>query len=210
MKTPRRIFIKQLATSLGAACMLGGAAQAQQTPRPSRDSKLMGEAKFVDVEGVRTRYFEGGEGEALILVHGGQWPATASADGWRPIFDHLAARFHVYAFDKLGMGFTDNPERDADYSMDSIIRHAYGFVRAVGIRRAVLVGHSRGALPVARIAVDQPGLVSQLVILDSNTLAPDDPNTPDRADPPPDQKPPTARRFAVRIWRAASPYKRIF
>jgi hypothetical protein len=64
--------------------MLRGAAQAQETPRPSRDAKLMGEAKFVDVAGVRTRYFEGGQGEALVLVHGGQWPATASADGWRP------------------------------------------------------------------------------------------------------------------------------
>jgi 2-hydroxy-6-oxonona-2,4-dienedioate hydrolase len=202
MRTPRRVFIKQLATSLGAAFILRGAAQAQETPRPSRDSKLMGEAKFVDVEGARTRYFEGGQGEALVLVHGGQWPATASADGWRPIFDHLAARFRVYAFDKLGMGFTDNPKRDADYSMDAIIQHAYGFIRAVGIRRAVLVGHSRGALPVARIAVDQPELVSRLVILDSNTLAPDDPNTPERTDPAPDQKPPT--REEIRRGQMAS------
>jgi hypothetical protein len=101
MRKARRVFIKQLAASLGAAFMPRGATQAQERPRPSDDSKLMGEAKFVDVEGVRTRYFEGGQGEDLILVHGGQWPATASADGWRPIFDHLAARFSVYAFDKL-------------------------------------------------------------------------------------------------------------
>ncbi len=122
--------------------MLRGAAQAQETPRPLRDSKLMGEAKFVDVAGVCTRYFEGGQGEALVLVHGGQWPASASADGWRPIFDHLAARFRVYSFDKLGMGLTDNPKRDADYSIDAIIQHAHGFIQAVGIRRAVLVGRT--------------------------------------------------------------------
>jgi 2-hydroxy-6-oxonona-2,4-dienedioate hydrolase len=202
MKTPRRVFVKQLATGLGAAFVLRGAVQAQERPRPSRDSKLMGEAKFVEVEGVWTRYFEGGHGDALVLVHGGQWPAAASADDWRPIFDHLATHFRVYAFDKLGMGFTDNPKRDTDYSMDAIIQHAYGFIQAVGIQHTVLVGHSRGALPVARIAVDHPDLVSHLVILDSNTLAPDDPNTPDRIDPSPDQKPPT--RAEIRRAQMAS------
>ena len=110
-----------------------------------------------------------------MLVHGGQWPSTASADTWAPIFDHLAATFHVYAVDKLGMGFTDNPKTDADFTMDAITDHMFGFIQAVGIRRAVLVGHSRGALPVARIAVDHPEMVSHLVILDSNTLAPPDP-----------------------------------
>src|ERR1700759_4663383 len=85
------------------------------------DSKLMGAGKFVDVDGVRTRYFEAGSGKPLVLIHGGQWPATALADSWNAVFDHLARNFHVYAFDKLGMGFTDNPKNDADYSMDAII-----------------------------------------------------------------------------------------
>ncbi len=31
----------------------------------------MGKVKFVDVDGVRTSYFEGGSGEAMVLVHGG-------------------------------------------------------------------------------------------------------------------------------------------
>ncbi len=181
MRTPRRVFIKQLATSLGAAFILRGAAQAQETPRPSRDSKLMGDAKFVDVEGARTRYFEGGQGEALVLVHGGQWPATASADGWRPIFDHLAARFRVYAFDKLGMGFTDNPKRDADYSMDAIIQHAYGFIRAVGISLFSTV------TPLPQTTRTH---LTELILPRIRSRRP-------------------ARRFAVRIWRAANPYKRI-
>ena len=46
----------------------------------------------------------------MVLIHGGQWPATSSADGWSSIFDHLAEHYEVYAFDKLGMGFTDNPK----------------------------------------------------------------------------------------------------
>jgi pimeloyl-ACP methyl ester carboxylesterase len=168
----------------------------------------MGQAKFVDVKGIRTRYFDGGSGEPIVLVHGGQWPSTASAGGWAPIFDHLAANFHVYAFDKLGMGYTDNPKTDTDFTMDAITNHAFGFIEAMGIRRAVLCGHSRGALPVARIAVDHPDLVSHLVILDSNTLAPDDPNTPERTDPAADRKPPTREEIKAASLASRQSYQK--
>jgi pimeloyl-ACP methyl ester carboxylesterase len=69
------------------------------------------------------------------------------------------------------MGFTDNPKSDADYSMDVIIKHAHGFIKAVGIKKAIVVGQSRGALPAARIAIDDPELVSHLVLFDNNALA---------------------------------------
>lgn len=195
MKDARRDFLKQMAMAAAAYPFLPEAAMAAAGATKSQDSKFMGQEKFVDVGGIRTRYFDGGTGEPLVLVHGGQWPSSASAGGWAPIFDHLAARFHVYALDKLGMGFTDNPKTDADFTMDAITRHVYGFIQEMGIRRCVLLGHSRGALPVARIACDHPELVSHLVILDSNTLAPDDPNTPDRVDPEPDRKMPTRDEF---------------
>ncbi|MCZ6768010.1 MAG: hypothetical protein O7D93_02045, partial [Acidobacteria bacterium] len=45
---------------------------------------------FVDVNGIKTRYFEGGSGEAMLLVHGSHFGLTSSAYGWMPIFDHLA------------------------------------------------------------------------------------------------------------------------
>lgn len=190
MDDARRDFLKAIAAAGAGAALLGGVGNAAPAVK-SYDSKRMGEAKFVNVNGIRTRYFDAGTGEALVLIHGGQWPSTAAADTWSAIFDHLAGRFHVYAFDKLGMGFTDNPKTDADFTMDAIIDHAYGFINAVGIKRCVLLGHSRGALPAARIACDHPELVSHLVILDSNTLAPDDPNTPPRTDPPLRETPPT-------------------
>src|SRR5579871_2889220 len=174
----RRNLLKAIAAGAAAApLLLPGSALSAGRDR-SVDSKRMGAAKFVDVAGIRTRYFDAGEGEPIVLVHGGQWPATASADGWAPVFDELAEHFHVYAFDKLGMGYTDLPKSDADYSMDAIVRHASGFIDSVGIKRAVVLGHSRGALPAARIAVDRPELVSHLVILDTNALSTDDVKVP--------------------------------
>jgi 2-hydroxy-6-oxonona-2,4-dienedioate hydrolase len=138
----------------------------------------MEDPKFVNVDGIRTRYFEGGRGEDLVLIHGGKFGTHYNAYHWSLNFEELCKQFHVYAFDKLGMGYTDNPKSDSEYTMGAFIEHAHGFIRTLGIKKATLVGHSRGALPAARIAVDRPELVRNLIILDSSTLAPDDPSVP--------------------------------
>jgi 2-hydroxy-6-oxo-6-(2'-carboxyphenyl)-hexa-2,4-dienoate hydrolase len=134
--------------------------------------------KFVTVNGIKTRYFEGGSGETLVLISGGSFGSYYSADHWSRNFDDLRSRFHVYAFDKLGQGFSDNPKSDAEYTMSAVIDHVYAFLQAVGIEKATLVGHSRGALPAARIAVDHPERVKALIILPSSTLPAEDPSVP--------------------------------
>ncbi len=138
----------------------------------------MDNPKFVTVDGIKTRYFEAGKGDNLVLISGGKFGTFYNAYHWSLNFDELSRHFHVYAFDKLGMGFTDNPKSDGEYTMDAMIEHARGFLRALGITRATLVGHSRGALPAARIAVDHPELAQALIIFDSNTLPAEDPCTP--------------------------------
>jgi 2-hydroxy-6-oxonona-2,4-dienedioate hydrolase len=138
----------------------------------------MENAKYVDVDGVRTRYFEGGSGEVLVLISGGTYGTYYNAYHWSMNFGGLCEHFHVYAFDKFGLGFTDHPTNDESYLMGPVIDHAKGFLRTMGIDRASLVGHSRGALPAARIAVDHPGLVKALVVLGSSTLPAEDPSTP--------------------------------
>lgn len=135
----------------------------------------MEQIQFVDVDGIRTGYCEGGSGEAMVLIHGGHFGSTVSMNGWRPIFDHLASHFHVYALDKLGQGYTDNPRNDSDYNMTAVTQHIYRFIEALGLQKVHLVGHSRGALPAARIAADHPGMITTLTLFDSNTLAPDVP-----------------------------------
>ena len=136
----------------------------------------MGESKFVNVDGIRTRYFEGGQGEAMVLVHGAQFGGSAgSAHNWMPVFPNLAEHYHVYALDKLGMGLTDNPRSDDDYKMQATAQHIYRFMKVLGIEKVHLVGHSRGALPVAYVALRHPQMVKTLTIFNSNTLAPGDP-----------------------------------
>ena len=133
------------------------------------------EERFVDVDGVRTRYFDQGRGPTLVLIHGGHFGATTSADAaedWDLNFDGLAQWARVIAFDKLGQGHTDNPRVDDDYTMAAVVRHAAATLRALGVENAHLIGHSRGGYVACRTTVDHPGLVATCTIVNSNTCAP--------------------------------------
>ncbi len=137
------------------------------------------DAKFIEVGGVRTRYFEaGGSGarrEVLLLVHGGQ---PSSMDGtawdWQQNFPGLAQHFHVYALDRIGQGYTANPADIDEYRdyYQRVVVHLLGFMDAMGIDRAHLVGHSQGSWPVTRIALDHPGRVASLTLVDGTMVAP--------------------------------------
>jgi len=131
--------------------------------------------KFIDIDGIRTRYFERGSGPVVVLFHGGHFGSHDCADcaeDWSLNFDGLARRFHVYAVDKLGQGFTDNPKQDEDYTMAAVVRHAHGFLKTLGLSNVHPVGHSRGAYLVARLVLEYPELFASCILVDTNTLAP--------------------------------------
>ena len=200
MKLSRRGFLGTAVTGISVLLFLISttwySAAAGKTPS-------MGEAKFVNIDGIRTRYFERGTGETMVLIHGGHFGGTSSsAIVWMPIFPSLAGHFHVYAVDKLGMGLTDNPRSDSGYSMQATVEHIYRFMETLGIESVHLVGHSRGALPAARIAIDHPEMVKTLTLFDSNTLAPGDP-PPSGPNLPPAGPPPT--KDSIRQELLASP-----
>lgn len=131
--------------------------------------------RYVDVDGVRTRYYEDGAGEPLVLIHGGGFAFIDSLDCWSLNFEGLAASFRVYALDKLGQGHTDNPRSDSEYTYEALSRHTAAWLQKLGVSRAHLVGHSRGGLLAATLALEHPGLAKTVIVVDSATLAPDDP-----------------------------------
>jgi pimeloyl-ACP methyl ester carboxylesterase len=132
--------------------------------------------KWLDVDGIRTRYFEAGEGDTpIVFIHGGQMGDASggeNAEDWDLNFPVLAKRFKVISIDRLGQGYTDNPNRDEDCTMAASVRHATRFLEKLGQGPYHLVGHSRGGYVTARITLDCPRLVNSCVIVDSNTAAP--------------------------------------
>jgi len=136
---------------------------------------VLSTAKFLDVGGIRTRYFEQGSGEPLVLLHGSNFGADLSADcaiNWCRNFQGLAEFSHVVALDRLGQGLTDNPKRLEDYTMDAVAAHAAAFLRSLKLPPVHLVGHSRGGYVAARMTLLHPELIKTCIIVDSLTLAP--------------------------------------
>jgi 2-hydroxy-6-oxonona-2,4-dienedioate hydrolase len=133
--------------------------------------------KFVDVNGVRTRYYEAGSGEPMLLVHGDGFSGYASANVWSKNIAGLSQRFHVYAIDKVGSGMTGNPLHDSDYNLQGEIEHAHQFIKTMKLDKVHLVGQSRGGGLVFFLAVAHPEIVRTLVVIDSLTAAPKGPHT---------------------------------
>ncbi len=159
-----------LAGVLAAGLWQTGRAAAKVNP----DGSLGGlKAKFVDVGGVRTRYYEAGQGEPMVLVHGEGFSGHSSANTWVKNIPGLARRFHVFAPDKLASGLTGNPLDDKDYNIQGEVEHMYAFIRTLNLGKVHLVGQSRGGGLAFFLALLHPEVVRTLVIVDSNTAAPD-------------------------------------
>ncbi|MGM0591943.1 MAG: alpha/beta fold hydrolase [Halobacteriota archaeon] len=130
------------------------------------------EPKFVDVGGVRTRYYDVGTGDPLVLIHGGNWNGYSSANSWSATFEYLSDDFRVLAFDRIGCGMTDNPDEVEAFVYRSDIDHALGFLDALEVESCHLAGWSRGGGLATRIAVEEPERFETLVIANSATLGP--------------------------------------
>jgi 2-hydroxy-6-oxonona-2,4-dienedioate hydrolase len=177
-----RIPLANVVLSLTCAAGLAWPdAAAAQPPGVSPTGSLGGlEAKFTDVQGVRTRYYEAGAGEPLLLIHGEGWSGHSSANTWVKNIPGLSKRFHVFAPDKLASGMTGNPTDDKDFNLQGEVEHMYRFIEKMKMGRVHLVGQSRGGGLAFFLAVAHPEIVRTLTVIDSNTAAPDTGET-DRA-----------------------------
>jgi len=129
------------------------------------------EAKFVDVNGIRTRYYEAGSGEPMILLHGAPWGGVASANTWVDNIATLSKHFHVYAPDRIGAGMTDNPKRDEDYNEVAMHEHMRDFIKTMDLAPVHVVAHSLGGLSLY-MTVEEPELVKTLVLVASTHASP--------------------------------------
>src|ERR1700761_5923921 len=108
----------------------------------------------VDAGGIKTNYLEAGSGSPVVLIHGSGPGVTAYAN-WRLVLPVLAERFRVLAPDMAGFGFSERPEK-ADYGVDLWTDQLVGFLDALGIEQAAVVGNSFGGAIALRLAARHP------------------------------------------------------
>jgi 2-hydroxymuconate-semialdehyde hydrolase len=110
--------------------------------------------RTVYVGDIKTHFLEAGNGPDLVLLHGGEYGASAEIT-WRYNIDTLAQRFHILAPDIPGWGFTDKLYSFSDPA-GLRIKHLQRFLETLGIGKAYFVGNSAGGGLVLRAAVRQP------------------------------------------------------
>ncbi len=119
----------------------------------------------IATNGIRLSVHQGGGGRPLILLHG--YPQNHMC--WVKVAPELARHFNVIIPDLRGYGDSDAPADDAGhsaYSKREMARDVIGLMDALGIERAMILGHDRGARVTYRLALDHPHRVSRIGIIE--------------------------------------------
>ena len=115
--------------------------------------------RVIAVGNARVAYYEEGEGEPLLLLHG----CPFSSFIWRRVIPRLSTQYRCVAPDLLGLGDTETPE-GADWSLPAQARMVVGVLDALGIDGAHVVGHDHGGAVAQLLAAEHPGRVNRLVL----------------------------------------------
>jgi pimeloyl-ACP methyl ester carboxylesterase len=104
-------------------------------------------------------YYEAyGEGEPLLLIHGG----TATSQSWASHLPAFTERFRVFAPDSRGHGRTDNPTGDLGYRV--MADDVAALIGALGLQRPLVLGYSDGGQIALELGIRYPGLARALVL----------------------------------------------
>jgi pimeloyl-ACP methyl ester carboxylesterase len=120
---------------------------------------------YVPVGTHRLHYLTGGEGPPLVIVHGVASKGADHAD----LFPELMRSRRIYAIDLLGYGKSDKP-RDAAYSIRMHADVIEGFLDAMQIKKADVMGVSMGGWIALDLAARRPDRVGKLVLVSSAGL----------------------------------------
>ncbi|MEJ2740792.1 MAG: alpha/beta fold hydrolase [Dehalococcoidia bacterium] len=115
----------------------------------------------ITVRDIDIHYKCAGKGFPLILIHGGgnDWHE------WYKNIPYLSEHFRVYAPDLPGYGLSQFPDFPVSPSWFAGILS--GFMEALGIDSAHVIGHSMGGLASLHLSLSYPDKVNRLVLIDS-------------------------------------------
>jgi pimeloyl-ACP methyl ester carboxylesterase len=114
----------------------------------------------VSVNGQSMAYLDQGQGRPVILIHG----FGGSMWQWEHQQTSLSSQYRLITPDLIGSGLSAKP--DIDYLPEQSLEYFVGFMDALHIGEAVLVGNSMGAGLAIGMALTHPERVSKLILVD--------------------------------------------
>jgi len=119
------------------------------------------------LDGIELEYEVQGTGEPVVLVHAG-----VCADFFNPLLKEpaLTARYRLLTYHRVG--YAGSSHLVGAVSIAQQAAHCRSLMRHLGIERAHVVGHSASAMMALQLALDAPGAVHTLALLDAARPAP--------------------------------------
>ena len=118
------------------------------------------EVRTVQAAGVPTRALIAGEGPDVVFLHGTSGHLEAFSRNFVP---HVEAGLRCHAIDALGHGYTGKP--DHPYEIPRYVEHLVGYLDAMDVDQAHLVGESLGGWTAGWLASEQPERVRTLQLV---------------------------------------------
>ena len=169
-----RQMLKPISLVAAALCLVAGISTATFTAGIP-DGAIAGlKSKYADITGIRTRYYEMGIGEPMVMISAGSMGASCGANVWSRNIPGLAKKFHVYALDRLGCGGTANPPTADGYTYQAEVDFVYNFVKTMKLSQVHFVGHSYGGNLIVFTAIQHPDIAKSLTLIGMDRLIPEE------------------------------------
>ena len=117
--------------------------------------------RFVEIEGERFHYVEEGKGPPLVMIHG---LMGSSRNLTYALSGQLREHFRVITLDRPGSGYSTRHKGTAA-DLPAQARQVAAFMRALGLEKPLVLGHSLGGAISLALALDHPEAVSGLVLV---------------------------------------------
>ncbi len=138
---------------------ISGSERIRQTVCPVHPGRLAGFplTQYRDDDPHRIVYFDAGEGETIVFVHG----LGGNLTHWQFVAPELCGSHRVIGLDLPGFGESLRPE--APYTYDLMADAVLGLLDRRGVERATVVGHSFGGAVATLLALRDPDRINGLV-----------------------------------------------
>jgi pimeloyl-ACP methyl ester carboxylesterase len=115
----------------------------------------------IKVDGLDVNYLTGGQGDPLLVIHGG----TGSANDWRPNMERLIDKYTIYVPDMPGFGLTE--PLSGEYHIPQATTFLKGLTGQLGLEKFYLLGHSFGGGIALNYALKNSLQIAKLVLVSS-------------------------------------------
>jgi pimeloyl-ACP methyl ester carboxylesterase len=156
MPSPRLVVVY---AALALVCASSAAAQDKPLARMA-------------VNGGELEYEVRGTGDPVLLIHGTGVAATFAPQMMQPaLANYRLIRFHR-------RGFAGSSRAPVPFTIKDQAADAAALLKALGVTRAHIVGHSFGGMVALQLALDQPAMVRSLVVAEPPIFNPNAPTSP--------------------------------